>query len=231
MLKNPEILRTVSLFAGLSDEDFARVAGALQYKRVAAGRPLMDANQPGSMVYVILEGSVKVFDEDSDGRMVILALLGPSEIVGEMSVLDSSLRSASVVAQEPSLIGWVSSAVFDDWRRRMPSLSNALTELLARRLRLANSQIRALATLDVGGRLARLLLTFAREYGSPGPEQSTTISLRLTQSDLAALTGSTRVRVNQTLSAWKQSGHIRLHPDHIIEIRDAAPLRRLCDMA
>ena len=230
MVTSLEHLRKSPLFANLNNNDFQQVEAAVRYKRVAGGKPLMDANQPGSMVYFILEGSVKVFDEDSEGRLVVLALLGPSEIVGEMSVLDSSLRSASVVVQEPSLVAWVDSDTFNHWRSRMPSLSIALTELLARRLRLANAQIRALSTLDVRGRVARLLLTFAEEYGEPQTGGSTMISLRLTQSDLAGLTGSTRVRVNQTLSAWKRSGYIQLHTDYRIEIRDFAPLRRLCDM-
>jgi len=231
MVSSQEYLRKSPLFAHLSAEDFQQVEAAVRTKRVTAGKPLMDANQPGSMVYFILEGSVKVFDEDSEGRLVVLALLGPSEIVGEMSVLDSGLRSASVVVQEPSLVGWVDSATFNHWRSRMPSLSLALTELLARRLRLANAQIRALSTLDVSGRVARLLLTFADEYGEAQPDGSTMIALRLTQTDLAGLTGSTRVRVNQTLSGWRRSGYIDLHSDHRIEIKDRKPLRRLCDMA
>jgi len=233
MFSSLEYLRRSPLFANLNGDDFQQVEAAVRYKRVAAGKPLMDANQPGSMVYLILEGSVKVFDEDSEGRLVVLALLGPSEIVGEMSVLDAreglGLRSASVVVQEPTLVAWVDSATFNHWRSRMPSLSLALTELLARRLRLANAQIRALSTLDVSGRVARLLLTFADEYGQAQPGGSTMIALRLTQSDLAGLTGSTRVRVNQTLSGWRKSGYVKLHTDHRIEILDSKPLRRLCE--
>jgi len=70
MFSSLEYLRRSPLFANLNGDDFQQVEAAVRYKRVAAGKPLMDANQPGSMVYLILEGSVKVFDEDSEGRLV-----------------------------------------------------------------------------------------------------------------------------------------------------------------
>ena len=64
------------------------------------------------------------------------------------------------------------------------------------RLRLANAHVRALAAVDVTGRIDAQLLALAREYGESSPEGGTLIPLPLTQSDLAALVGASRVRVN-----------------------------------
>ena len=98
--------------------------------------------------------------------------------------------------------------------------------MLARRLRLADAQIQSLAALDVYGRVARQLLAFAQEYGEEQSDGSTLIPLRLTQSDLADLTGATRVRVNQVLVDYKERGYISAGPDHRFTIHNREALAR-----
>ncbi len=100
--------------------------------------------------------------------------------------------------------------------------------LLARRLRLANAQIQALATQDVFGRVARQLVAFAEEYGQLTIDGTTITSLRLTQSDLAALVGASRVRVNQVLSFYQQRQFIVVHPNHHITVQNIDALRQRC---
>ena len=79
-----------------------------------------------------------------------------------------------------------------------------LAGILSRRLRLSNAHVVALATLDIERRLADQLLTLAEEYGEATPDGGCRIPFRLTQGDLAALVGASRVRVNQILVGWKQ---------------------------
>ena len=72
-----------------------------------AGASVLTAEQPGEAVYVILEGTAKVYVTHTDGTEVILAILGPGEIVGEMSAADSLGRSASVLTLEDSTLLWM----------------------------------------------------------------------------------------------------------------------------
>jgi CRP/FNR family cyclic AMP-dependent transcriptional regulator len=96
--------------------------------------------------------------------------------------------------------------------------------LLARRLRLANAQLQAMATLDVHGRVARQLLALADELGEEVTDGGVRIPLRITQSDLAALVGATRVRVNEVLVGFTRRRHVAVDLHHRITIRDRAEL-------
>ena len=92
--------------------------------------------------------------------------------------------------------------------------------LMARRLRVANSQLLAMATLDVHGRVARQLLLLADVYGEKLPNGDVRIPLRLTQGDLAGLVGATRVRVNEVLVGYKKRGYLSVDGRYRVTIHD-----------
>ncbi len=175
---------------------------------------------------MILSGTAKVYVTHTDGSEVILAILGPGEVVGEMSVADSLGRSASVLTLEDSTLLWMDRRTFLSSMEEMPAIARNLIGVLSRRLRLADTHTRSLAALDVHGRVAAQLLAFAREYGEPLPDGGTLIPLRLTQTDLAGLVGASRVRVNQALGYYRKQGSISLDKDHRIIVRDEEPLAR-----
>ncbi len=206
----PERLRNVSLFAGLESRDLDDVAAALRLSRVRAGTHLISMEQPGNRAYVILSGTVKVFVDHIDGSEVILALLGPGEVVGEMSLVDNLSRSASVTTLETSTLAWMDRASF--WRQMQstPQLMANMVALLSRRLRLANTRLRASATLDVEGRVALQILALAHEFGEETDSGGTRIPVRLSQNDLAALVSASRVRVNQIMVDYKRNGFLEV---------------------
>ena len=92
------ILSQMPLFQDLSDEDLARLnVELLQRRTFTAGTNIITVAQPGEVVYVMLEGSVKIYVDQIDGSEVILAFLGPGDTFGEMGLIGSSGRSASVL--------------------------------------------------------------------------------------------------------------------------------------
>jgi CRP/FNR family cyclic AMP-dependent transcriptional regulator len=159
---------------------------------------------------------------------VILAILGGGQLVGELSLIEQQARSATVVTLEESTLLWIDRVAWQQCLETMPALTLNLVRLLARRLRLANAQIQALATQDVFGRVARQLLAFAAEYGQPNTNGETVIPLRLTQSDLASLVGASRVRVNQVLSFYQQRHVITIHPNYHITVLNVQALAQRC---
>lgn len=226
---NPSDLKQLPLFAGLEDDDLDILNQCLIKTKLTAGQILMSANQPGDVAYIVLEGSVKITFRDDSNRAVILALLGPGEIVGEMSLVDRLQRSATVIAQEECRLLVINRSIFSDCLERYNKMTVALTKILSRRIRLANAQIQSLSTLDVQGRIARQLLTFAREYcDKPNSSGEMTIPVRLTQTDLAALVGATRVRVNQVIAPWRHAGYIRISADYRITVANPEKLEAFC---
>ncbi len=224
---DPTLLRRIELFRELTLEQLTRVNDLLHRRTCGQGSPLIAAEHPGEVVYIIYSGTVKIYTDGEDEADVILAILGAGEVVGEMSLIDHMGRSANVVALEPTVLFWMGRAEFWECLHSFPALTVALAGVLSRRVRLANAQIQAMATLDVSGRVARQILAFAQEYGRPSPA-GTLIPIRLTQTDLAGLVGASRVRVNQALSVWKQNKCLSVDRSHRITLRDSEPLLRCC---
>jgi CRP/FNR family transcriptional regulator, cyclic AMP receptor protein len=227
-VNDPSLLGDVELFQGLSVEQLVELNGLLRSSSIPAGSHFITAEQPGEVVYVLLEGTVKIYVTQADGREVILAFLGRGDTVGEMSLVDSAGRSANVVTTEPSRVLWMDRATFQTCLRTLAPLANNLVRLLSHRLRFANEQIQALCTLDVPGRVARQILALADRYGIPEPGGGVRIALRLTQSDLAELVGASRERVNQVIVDFKQRGLVSVDPDHHIRVHRKKELARLC---
>ncbi len=214
------------LFEGLSPADLERIAPHAHEKSFGAGAEIIVRDQPGHVVYVIAEGSVKVFVERFDGTQVILAVLGPGETVGEMSVVDRQGRSANVATLQDSRLVWMDRERFRDALREIPEMAYNLTRMLSRRLRLANDSLETVAALDVKGRVARQLLSLALEYGEVIADESRRIPIPLTQTDLAAMVGASRVRVNQALGEFRRSESISIEREGFVTIRDWAALAR-----
>jgi len=227
VVADPKTLAEIPLFQGLPPERLERLNETLHKKSVPAGTNMITAEQPGEVVYVLLEGTVKILIEQLDGREVILAFLGAGDTVGEMSLVDSSGRSANVMTMEKCTFLWMDKKTFQDLLKNVPEFAQNLVKLLASRLRMANEQIQSLSSLDVAGRLARQLLAFAERYGAE-EEGGTRIPLRLTQTDLAELVGASRERVNQVMVDLRQKGHLSVDSSHRILLHRPDELARLC---
>jgi CRP/FNR family transcriptional regulator, cyclic AMP receptor protein len=224
-IPDPTFLRRIALFRDLELGDLAVLNGLMRRQELPAGVRLMASDTDGDSAYVIRHGAVKVHVEQEDGTDVIVAILGPGEIVGEMSVIDRKTRSGSVVTLEESVVFWIDREALQNCFRTMPKLTLNLTEILSRRIRIANERIKALATLDVYGRVAHHLLVLAEEYGE-AVDTGTRIPIRLTQGDLASLVGASRVRVNQALVLLKRRGGISTDPHHHITVHKEDVLAR-----
>ncbi len=216
---DPGTLAAIPLFAGLDPDDLHRLGQLVRRTTFPAGSTIMTAEQPGEAAYVIVRGTVKVHVEQEDGSDVVLAIRGPGEVIGEMSVVDNIGRSASVVTLAETICFWIDRMAFQTCLQTMPRLAYNLLQILARRLRLASEQNQVLAAQDLHGRVARQLLALAEMYGETRPNGDVLIPLALKQSDLAGLVGASRARVNQVLSYYRQrqfisfddKGRILLH--------------------
>ena len=92
---DPATLSEVALFRDLHSEELSKLAARLHQRTFPSGANVIIAEERGDSVYVILEGTAKVYVTHTDGTEVILAILGPGEIVGKMSVADGNLTRAS----------------------------------------------------------------------------------------------------------------------------------------
>lgn len=225
---DPAILKRSPLFAGLTPGELDGLTERLRERVVPVGSDIVGQDGPGDEVFVLVEGSLKVYRRQEDGSEVILRVLGPGEVVGELSATDRLEPWASVAALEDSRLLRLDG---DDFRRLIedvPAARAGLIDLLCRRVRLADERVGSLAALDVEGRVACTLLALARRYGEEKPTGGTRIPIPLTQADVAAMTGASRVRVNQVISKFRSHGWVTLDGRRRLSVQDPAALEARC---
>jgi anion transporter len=142
-----------SIFAGLSREDLARVAGKLDEVRVPAGTVIIRQADPGDALYVVQTGAVEILHRDAAGDVERIAILGPRECFGEIAIFTGTPRSASVVALVETSLLRMSKAACEQLVVQYPPFSLHICRLLAGRLiergrELASSRIGRDAVLD-----------------------------------------------------------------------------------
>jgi CRP/FNR family cyclic AMP-dependent transcriptional regulator len=221
-------LNKIAVFNGLATDDLKKMASLLRGKTLPAGTMIMSVQQEGEVVYVILDGTVKIHIEQADGTDVIIGILGAGDILGEMSLLDNEGRSANAVTLEESSLLWMDRRAFRECLQSMPGLSFNLARVLAARLRLADEQIQALATLEVESRVARQILAFADKYGVTDAGGDVVIPIRLTQSDLGSMVGASRERINKILVSYKKRGYLSISNTYRISIHNREVLAKRC---
>jgi CRP/FNR family transcriptional regulator, cyclic AMP receptor protein len=227
-LPEVEALAEAALFEGLTTEQLETIRQHMRRKTFPAGTNIVSAEQPGDVLFIILSGTVKVQVEQLDGTEVILAVLGAGQSIGEMSITDRLVRSASVLTLDESTLAWMDRATFAGYQQLFPRLLLNVAVILSNRLRVANAQIQALATQDVYGRVARQILSLADAYGKDDGRGGCLIPLRLTQGDFASLVGASRVRVNQALVLFKDQNYISVDAGHRITVHNADALAARC---
>lgn len=169
---------------------------------LAANRSLFLCGDPSDGCYRLDEGLLKVSISTATGGERILAILGAGAIVGELSMLDGTPRSASATTLRASKLCFISKAVFEAFASDHPELYRHGMMLLARRLRATNDALVAATSLSLRGRVARMLLCLAEAFGKDVGNGRILIRQKITQSDLAAMAGISRENVSRILAHW-----------------------------
>lgn len=221
-------LSSLALFAGLSTPDLDTVTALLRSEDVATDAVVVSQDVPSPNACVLLAGTLKVYVNQPADAEVVLAVLGPGEIVGELNMIDHLGRSANVVALEPSRLLWLDENNFRDWLKQMPQLAENLLAILARRLRLANARIQVLAALDIQGQVAHQLLALADAYGEQGNAGNVHIRLRLTVPELAGMIGATAKSTHQVLAVFHRNAYVSIDDQQRFTLQNREALTRLC---
>ena len=184
------------------------------------GSVILFEDDPGDALYLVASGQVKVVLIGEDGREVILSVLGEGAFFGEMALLDDEPRSAHVIAMEDSVVLALRREDFRARLRASPEVAIALLKELSRRLRRADDQIGSLVLLDVGGRVAELLVRLADEEGGDR------ITRKLTHATIAQMIGSSRETVSRTMRDLQDRSLVTVTRQEIV-LTDRAGLAAL----
>jgi CRP-like cAMP-binding protein len=204
------LLSQVPLFAKLPLDALVELGTRLRRRRHEKGDAIFYEGDPGLSLCIVQSGHVKLALISAEGRELIIDLLGPGDVFGELALLDGEPRSANAVATEATELLLLERDEFIRFLLDRPIIAVELLGIMSRRLRRDAALMEDAAFLDVPARLARTILRLAEESASGPP-----VTPRLNQRDLAGLTGTTRETLNKWLGFFQEQGLIGLHKGRI----------------
>ena len=213
--ENKAFLKRVPLFSGLTDSQIERLAAGSVRRSFPKGRTIVAEGEPSQSLYVLLSGRAKVPRSDTEGKEVILAVLGPGECFGEMSLIDDAPRSASVITIESCDFMSINKEGFKAMLMSSPEICMRIMKGLVKRLREADKKIETLALLDVYGRVARVLLDFSEMVGN-----ERIVRNKLPRQEIAKMIGASREMVSRVMKGLEVEGYIVPMPEGRLMLRE-----------
>lgn len=218
------VLRQHPIFRELEPDaldQLCRYAKPTSLKRCAT---IFSKGDPGSSLYAVISGTVKISVSSPDGRNAILNLIGPGEIFGEVAVLDGGERTADATASTNCEILVIDRREFLPFVKQQPVLAMKFIELLCDRLRWTSDQVEQVILQDLPRRLASALLGLT-EKRKLDPSSRT---IAITQQEISEMVGMTRESINKQLRSWAARDWVRLEHGAIV-LLNPEPLRGLAE--
>ena len=212
------VLKTVPLFASFPEDQLRMLTTVVSRKSAPRANTIMAGGDPTDSLYIVLSGRLKVMMSDSDGKEVILSILGPGEFFGEMGLIDEAPRSATVIAIEPCELLTINKLDFKKCLQENFDICTAVMKGLVKRLREADKKIGSLALMDVYGRVARLLMEMAELV-----DGQRVVTKKLPKQDIAKMIGASREMVSRVMKDLQMGGYIEMRGSNIV-LRDSIVL-------
>lgn len=166
---------------------------------------IINEGEVGDSLFVLLQGRVKVYSTDADGREITYNIVESGDYFAEMW-LDGGPRSASVMTLEPCVCSVVEGAALRQHLAEQPEFALHLVTQVIRRARAATETARNMALLDVYG---RVIVTLESQKGHAAPGAPITLT-QITHQNIANRVGASREMVSRLLKDLEKGGYIEL---------------------
>ncbi|HXJ23952.1 MAG TPA: Crp/Fnr family transcriptional regulator [Polyangia bacterium] len=215
------VLRMIPLFRGLDAPALKALAGLARQRRCGPGEDIVQQDTAADAVYLIVRGRASVSTIGRNGEPLVIREIGAGEIIGEVSLLDGGLRSATVKALTKTDLVGIDRAPFVQLIGDRPAIALSLLGVLATRLRLLTTYADDLAGLSLRARLAKYLFTLSTVHGQPVGPTRVRIGQKFSQEELARRLGVTRESVNKHLRQLQKDGIVVRESGHLVVMAPA----------
>jgi CRP-like cAMP-binding protein len=219
-----ELIAVVPLFASLSAKDREAMATSFVKHSFDRGEMIFRQGDQGVHLYLVESGRIKITTLAADGREAFVAIVGPGQVFGELSLFEGQQRTADARAMEPTILHALAHDDFRPYVNAHPEVAWELLRVLVRMIRRQDQAIQDMVFLDVGGRVARRLLDLASQHGEPSGD-GTRVTVPITQEELAQMVGASRESVNKALGSFMDRGWVSLEGRHYV-IQDSESLSK-----
>lgn len=220
------ILSRNRLLGELDEAEMQEFVALGRVIRFSANAPVFQKGDAGDCLYAILQGQIGIHTSSASGKVMLLNILDPGDVLGEIALLDGKPRTAGASALRNSELFRIDRSAFVPFLERHPKLCIRMMAVLCERLRWVSETIEDTVFHDVPRRLARRLLLLGETYGQRTSAGGIRIQQPLSQEALASMLGVTREMVNKCLKALKSSDAITYAKGFIV-LNDLGLLREL----
>jgi CRP/FNR family transcriptional regulator, cyclic AMP receptor protein len=208
------------LFSGLSAEERAAIAAQARIRTFNAGETVFNLGSPGDHMMAVLSGTIRISVPSPDGKELVLTLIQPGEVFGELAVLDGKERSADAIAENECTLAILYRHDVLSFFQRNPSAWPKLVEVLCQRLRRTDQVFAEVALLQLPVRLAKMMLRLLESPDSSAAAKGGKIGF--SQRELANMVGGTRESVNRCLRTWQRRGIVQVSEGSILVMNQDA---------
>lgn len=209
------LLEQVSLFRGLAPADLSKILDLARTRRLENDAYYFQQEDPANLLYVLVEGQIKLTKLTPEGNQVLLRFVHPGEMFGGISLFgDAAYPVSAQAVGDCSVLTWDSETLMGLMESHPRMAVNAMRHLAERVQELQQRNLE-LATERVERRIAHALLRLAQASGRK-VEGGVLIDLPLSRQDLAEMTGTTLYTVSRTLSGWQQQGLVEVGRERVL---------------
>src|SRR6266481_6750158 len=180
-----QLLTNCTLFGGLSADERAAVVALARIRTFNAGETIFSIGSPGDQMMALLSGAIRISVTSSDGKELLLAIIRPGEVFGELAILDNKERSADAVAETACTVAMLDRRDILSFFERNPSAWPNLVKFLCQRLRHTDQVFAEVALLHLPVRLAKTMLRVANWEATPAAPSK----IQFSQRELANMVG------------------------------------------
>jgi CRP/FNR family cyclic AMP-dependent transcriptional regulator len=213
------------MISALSPAQRSQLEKLTRMLEVKRGTRIYLPGDPSDQIFLLKSGVIKISMTTPDHRDVILALLHPGDIFGELAVVDDAPRDHVAEAYDDCVICAMSRDTVLRVIHETPEIGFQITKLIGLRLRTFRSRIEELLCKSAHARIAHALLELADRHGILDTD-GVLITLRLSQGDLGRLVGLSRETVNAILQEWREQNLLEMDR-RTVRLRDPDRLRQI----
>lgn len=215
------------IFSMLDKEQFAEITNLILRRKYKKGQIIFFEGDVSDKFYIINKGKIKIFKYTKEGKEQILYILSEGDFMGYLSLLKKGKFEFNAEALEDVSVCILTKDNFDSILKKTPEISLKILENLHDRIVRLEDLVQRLGTKDIEARIAGLLLSFARDFGTKQYEEIM-IELPLSREEMANYIGVTRETISRKLTNMQDEGIIELIGNKKVLIKKLEYLEEMC---
>lgn len=208
-------IKNNTLFSDLTDEQLEIFKEAVKTSLHKKRDVIFVEGDPCPGFYVVKSGRVKLLKTSRDGKEQIIKILQPGELLGMETFYDGKRYGNTAMAMDDCEICFIEKRTFFDIIGRHPTIAKKIIIALSKELDNAYSKIGTMGLLNAKEKMAHLLYTLAKDYGS-NENGRIKLNLSLSRLEIAELLGITQETAIRLLKSFKDEGIIEIKRKEII---------------